>query len=301
MAEAGERVVVGIGEVLWDMLPGGKQLGGAPANFAFAAGQLGARGVVVSAVGEDAAGREIVEQLRGKGLATEWVAVDPYHPTGWVSVRLDARGVPDYVIHRAVAWDHLRWSPKLEELAGRADAVCFGSLAQREGETRESVRRFVMRTREDCLRVCDVNLRQAYYDREVLEWSVRHCSVLKLNDGELPVVADLLEIGGDGVPAARAIVKRFGVGVVAVTRGERGSWLVTETELSEEKAEAGIEVVDTVGAGDAFTAALVVGTLKGRPLGEVHRVAGRVAGYVCSRRGGMVELGAVTNPGSGSV
>jgi fructokinase len=217
------------------------------------------------------------------------VAVDPYHPTGWVSVRLDARGVPDYMIHRAVAWDHVRWSERLEQLAGRADAVCFGTLAQREAETRESIRRFVQRTREDCLRVCDVNLRQAYYDRDVLEWSVRHCSVLKLNDQELPVVSDLLGIGGDGVPAARAIVKRFGVSVVAVTRGERGSWLVTEDGLSEENVEAGVEVVDTVGAGDAFTAALVVGMLKERPPADVHRAAGRVASYVCSKRGAMVE------------
>src|SRR4051794_34697760 len=227
-------VVVGLGEVLWDLLPGGKQLGGAPANFACHARRLGAEGVVASCVGDDADGREVVDRLRAMGLSSRYVAVDPTRPTGRVSVRLDAHGVPDYVIHENAAWDYIPPAGGLLGLAGRAGAVCFGSLGQRGPVSRSTIRHFLSATRPDCLRVCDINLRQGYYGRDVVHQLLLRSSVLKLNDQELPVVAGLLGVDdrGDEAEAARAVLWRYGLRMVAVTRGGRGSLLVTADQVS---------------------------------------------------------------------
>src|SRR5688572_24877390 len=214
-------IVVGIGEVLWDMLPGGKQLGGAPANFAYHANALGAEGVVVSRVGDDEPGREILRRLESLWLDTTYVTIDREHPTGRVDVRLDERGVPDYVIHEGVAWDFLEADARLLDLAARADAVCFGTLAQRSSTSRDAARAFLRATRPQCLRVFDVNLRQEYFDEQTVRELIGLSSVLKLNDAELPVLSRLL--GAEDAPGA-AGVGRDGESVAR--------WLIDEYPIS---------------------------------------------------------------------
>jgi len=290
-------VIVGIGEVLWDTFADTRRLGGAPTNFAYHARRLGAEAAVASCVGDDDDGREVRDQLRAWGLDARHLAVDPSHRTGVVTVRLDEHGVADYVIQEDAAWDFLPFDDPLRELAGRADAVCFGSLAQRGPTSRATIRRFLDSTRPDCLRVFDVNLRQSYHDREVIDHLLARSGVLKLNDQELPVVAGLLGFGGDETEILRAIRGRYGLRLVALTRGELGSRLVAADRDSEHPAES-VEVIDTVGAGDAFTAALTIGLLRGDPLGQVHRRASRLAGFVCSRGGATPEIPAdLLDPG----
>lgn len=282
-------LVVGLGEILWDLLPSGRQLGGAPANFAFHARQLGALGTVVSAVGADPLGQAILERLPALGLETRFVAVPDGCPTGTVSVSLDARGTASYTIHENVAWDHIPFTADMQSLAERADAVCLGSLAQRHADSRAAIRQFLAATRADCLRIFDLNLRQHYFDRETVETTLSRCQVLKLNDEEWPVLAGLLEHdpalpGGFGTLAAR-----YGLNLVALTCGPRGSLLYSPSGISRLDA-APTQVVDTVGAGDAFTAALAVGLLRGLPLMTVHRHASLVAAYVCSQSGATPTL-----------
>ncbi|HSI32235.1 MAG TPA: carbohydrate kinase, partial [Tepidisphaeraceae bacterium] len=252
--------VLALGEILWDLLPSGKQPGGAPANFAFHAGQLGADAVTVSAVGDDADGREILERLRALGLRTDLIAVDPHHPTGTVTVALDAAGVPSYTIHEGVAWDFVPETPALLELVARADCVCFGSLAQRSPATRATIRSALAATRPGCLRVFDINLRQHYFDRDVIEESLGRTTVLKLNDQELPVLGELLGMGGEDLIGD--LVGAFGLRLVAVTRGGRGAVLYGDDgAVVDHPGYPAEPMADTVGAGDAFTAVLAIGLL----------------------------------------
>jgi len=258
-------LIVGIGEVLWDMLPSGKQLGGAPANFAYHANALGAEGIVVSHIGRDDLGKEIVRRLNALGLETPYVATDPQHPTGRVDVRLDSGGVPDYVIHAPAAWDFITADPELLDIAYQSAAVCYGTLAQRSPVSRDTIRTFLGRTRPGCLRVFDINLRQAYYTGALIRELLAVSTVLKLNDAELPVVAKILELEGDELSVARRLMADYPLRVVALTRGPNGSILFTPTETSDHPGVR-VRVVDTVGAGDAFTAALVMGLLDGHDL-----------------------------------
>jgi len=284
-----KRVVVGLGEVLWDLLPAGKQLGGAPANFAYHAHALGAEAHVASAVGEDALGREIVHALQGLGLSTAHVARASGLATGTVSVALDANGQPAYTIHEPAAWDAIPFSADLEALAARADAVCFGSLSQRAARSTETIRRFLGATRRACVRVFDINLRQAYFTPAVVEAGLQAASILKLNDEELPVVAGLLGIAGDEDAVLAHLVDEYDLALVALTRGAAGSLLVSPSARSEAQGRA-VAVRDTVGAGDAFTAALVMGLLAGDALDEVHARASRVAAYVCTQHGATPSM-----------
>ena len=278
--------VVGLGEILWDMLPDGKQLGGAPANFAYHAHALGAESFVASCVGNDPLGREIFERVKALGLDSSYIATDNAHPTGTVDVEVDADGKPRYVIHENVAWDFIPAGSALLELAARADAVCFGSLCQRSKASRETIRRFLRATRPDCLRVFDINFRQSYYSAGVVKESLQSASVLKLNEEELPVIAQLLE----GVhPAELLEAFNASLDLIALTKGSEGSVLIT-SELSSIQPGAEVEVADTVGAGDAFTAALVMGLLRGDDLDKINASAGRLAGYVCSQRGATPEV-----------
>ena len=277
--------IVGIGEVLWDVLPAGKQLGGAPANFAYHAKALGADGVVVSRVGDDDLGREALRRLSQLGLDARHVGTDPDHPTGRVDVRLDARGVPSYVIHEDVAWDFLRATPDVIGLAGRADAVCYGTLAQRSPASREAIRTFVESTRPGCLRVLDGNLRQSYFDGQTVHGLLAASDVLKLNDEELPVVTRLLNVPGDGAEAIHALLRAYDLRLIALTRGPRGSALYARDRTSDCPGEPPAEIADTVGAGDAFTAALVLGLLRGDDLDKINWTANRLASYVCSQHG----------------
>jgi fructokinase len=267
------------------MLPGGKQLGGAPANFAYQANALGAEGVVASSVGDDEPGREILGRLRSLGLDVAHVTTDLDHPTGRVDVHLDAAGVPDYVIHEGVAWDFLEVTPALLGLAARCDAVCFGALAQRSPPSRDAIRAFVGATRPACLRVFDVNLRQNHFDRATVHDGLIASDVLKLNDAELPVLAKLLGTGGAGAEAVRNLLLKYDLRLVALTHGPHGSALYTHDRTSDHPGSPPGKIADTVGAGDAFTAALVVGLLKGHDLDRINASANRLAGYVCSQPG----------------
>jgi fructokinase len=280
-------VIVGIGEVLWDMLPAGKQLGGAPANFAFHAGQLGAEALIVSRVGDDEPGREILRRLDSLGVGRQHVGVDPRHPTGTVDVRVDAAGVPEYVIHAPVAWDFLESGPELLRLAARSDAVCLGTLAQRSPASRAAVSSFLGATPPQCLRVFDINLRQAFYSRDLLHELLGRSDVLKLNDGELAVVAQLFSLNSaEPTPAARELMARYPLRLVALTRGGHGSLLLTRDGRASDYPGVPVEkIADTVGAGDAFTAALVMGLLAGKGLDQINDRANRLAAFVCTQHG----------------
>lgn len=276
--------VVGLGEVLWDLLPAGRQLGGAPANFAWHVHALGLPSAVVSAVGADEPGDAIRQRLSAWGIDTRYLQTVADLPTGTVSVTLDALGMPRYVIHENVAWDHIVWQPELEALAVQTCAVCFGTLGQRHPVSRETIQRFLACVPEACLRVCDVNLRQSYYDRELLRASLAAAQVLKLNHEELPVIADALGMTETGEDLLKALRAQFSLHLVALTRGERGSLLLTADQVSEHPGFS-VPVVDTVGAGDAFTAVLVAGLLQGRPLDVINEQANRRAAQVCTHAG----------------
>jgi fructokinase len=277
-------VVVGLGEVLWDLLPGGKKFGGAPANFAYHAKAFGAETHVVSCVGRDALGDEILQHLDSLQLHREYVGLDESHPTGTVSVELDAAGKPTYVIHENVAWDFIRTQRQMMDLAERADAVCFGTLAQRSAVSRETIGEFVAATREECLRIFDINLRQHYYNAEIISAGLGWASVLKLNDEELPVVARLLSIPGEERDVLGTLCRRFHLDLIALTKGPQGSVLYAGNACSVQPGQP-TQVVDTVGAGDAFTAALAMGLLAQVDLDAINEHANRVAGYVCGQAG----------------
>ncbi len=282
------HVVIGLGEILWDMLPEGKQLGGAPANFAFHAHALGATAYPVSAIGADALGRAMLEKLHHIGLSTQFVQLCG-HPTGTVDVTVDPEGKPTYVIREDVAWDFIEWNEGMRELARRADAVCFGSLCQRSPESRATIARFLDDTRPECLRVFDINLRLAYFTREVVGESLARASVLKLNDEELPVVAELLGLAGGEEEVIDELIHRFSLQLVALTKGPRGSLLKSPAGSSAHPG-VHVEVVDTVGSGDAFAAAVVVGRLHGDSLDEINAAANMLAARVCAAQGATPVL-----------
>jgi fructokinase len=281
--------IVGVGEVLWDLLPAGRQPGGAPFNFAFHCHQLGHSAVIVSRVGDDALGADLRAALRGLGLSDAWVQHDAEHPTGTVTVTLDERGQPTFTITPDVAYDHLAWEAGLESLCGRAQAVYFGTLVQRTAAARETVRRALHAAR-NALVVYDVNLRQHFYDRDVLEASLAASRWVKLNADELTVLRDLLGLGGTGASGTAAELRgRFGVELVALTRGEQGCLVQTADEEIGVPGVA-VRVVDTVGAGDAFTAGLLVAALEGRPLAEAAVFANHLAARVAAAAGGTVTI-----------
>lgn len=280
-----KKTIVGIGEILWDMLPSGKALGGAPANFAYHAGRLGEEGWAVSAVGDDALGREILDLVKSKGLRNLIAVTDK--PTGTVQVELDDRGVPVYNIMEDVAWDNIPFTPEMEELAKRADAVCFGSLVQRMN-SRPSVMRFIRAMRPDALKVFDINLRQHYYSCEVIEESLMLADILKINDEEIRIVAGMLGLSDDAVTACRELIGNFGLRLVILTKGPEGSEVITADKVIPQGVDD-VEIVDTVGAGDSFTAAFTVAYLRGDTLAEAQRLASATASYVCSRKGAMPE------------
>lgn len=283
--------IVGIGELLWDMLPTGKVLGGAPANFACQARGIGADATMVSAVGNDALGREIQEALRERGFDVSTIGVNE-HPTGTVTVDMSADGQPTYTIHESVAWDYLTPEASSLEVVARAHALSFGSLAQRSPESRAAVRELVKASEQDALKVFDVNLRQNYYSPDLLEESLQLANALKLNEDELPIVASLLsasEVPGSTDPGEERLTMEqlrdhYDLRLVALTRGSKGSLLFAEDSWSE-RAGREVKVVDTVGAGDAFLAGLVVGILKGLPLDAINEHATALAAFVCENAG----------------
>lgn len=278
-----EPLVVGIGELLWDVFPEGKKLGGAPLNFTYHCVQLGAQGQAVSALGADADGEEIRRILESKNLPDTYVQADPEHSTGRVNVTLEA-GKPSYEICRDVAWDHIRLEENLRDLATRADAVGFGSLAQRSPLSRATIHAFLEAMRPEALRIFDVNLRQNFFSKEILTASLQRANVLKLSDEELPTLANDFGLTGDPIDQLHALRQMFDLRLVAFTRGGQGSVLVTAEETSDHPGLP-TTVQDTVGAGDSFTATLCIGLLKKLPLGEINQKASQVAAFVCSQAG----------------
>lgn len=283
-------VIVGMGEVLWDMLPEGKKIGGAPANFAYHVSQYGFDGCVVSAVGDDKLGNEILESFNNRHL-NYLIQRVPY-PTGTVQIELDEAGIPCYEIKENVAWDNIPFTVDLEKLAKKTRAVCFGSLAQRNTVSRETINRFldVMSDAAGQYRVFDVNLRQGFYDKEILCNSMKRCNILKFNDEELIAVSRMFEYPGiDLEDKCRALLSEYGLEILILTCGVNGSYVFTRENVSFVNTPK-IEVADTVGAGDSFTATFISAILKGKSIREAHELAVEVSAYVCTQNGAMPEL-----------
>lgn len=286
-----QNLVVGIGEVLWDMLPEGKKLGGAPCNFVYHIGQFGLNSCAVSAIGFDELGAEAVAAMEQKGVNFMLERVD--YPTGTVNVTLNGEGVPQYDIKRNVAWDNIPYTAGLEEMARHTSAVCFGSLAQRSEVSRKTITRFVdavAANGRNPLLVFDINLRQNFYTESIIFDSMNRCNVLKINDEELIEVGRLLgKAQSSESDLCRLIMSRFKIKTLILTCGANGSYVYCDKNVSYLPTPQ-VNVADTVGAGDSFTAAFVASLLKGNSVEQSHRRAVEVSAYVCSRHGAMPEL-----------
>lgn len=282
--------VVGMGEALWDVLPEGKKIGGAPANFAYHVSQFGLPSCVVSAVGDDTLGKEIVDNFTSKGL-NQLLAEVPY-PTGTVQVEIDQAGIPQYDIKENVAWDNIPYTARLEQLAENTKAVCFGSLAQRNVVSRSTINRFLdaMPQTDDSLVVFDVNLRQGFYNKEILCNSMTRCNILKINDEELVTVSRMFGYPGiDLQDKCWILLGKYNLKMLILTCGINGSYVFTPGNVSFQPTPR-VEVADTVGAGDSFTAAFIASILKGRSVAEAHVKAVQTSAYVCTKKGAMPLL-----------
>ncbi|MDE6009601.1 MAG: carbohydrate kinase [Muribaculaceae bacterium] len=285
-----KELVVGMGEALWDVLPEGRKIGGAPANFAYHVSQFGLPSIVVSAVGDDPLGDEILQNFTSKGL-THLVDKVPY-PTGTVQVELDQEGIPMYDIKENVAWDNIPFTPELEEIAKNAKAVCFGSLAQRNVVSRQTIAKFLdaMPKNDDTLVVFDVNLRQGFYNKEILCESMERCNILKINDEELVTVSRMFGYPGiDLQDKCWILLGKYNLKMLILTCGVNGSYVFTPGHVSFQPTPK-VEVADTVGAGDSFTAAFIASILKGDSVEEAHSKAVRTSAFVCTQKGAMPIL-----------
>jgi fructokinase len=277
--------VVGLGELLWDLFPEGKQLGGAPANFAYMTSLLGDEGLVASRVGNDALGRSAARRLQRIGLKSSHIQLDSGHRTGTVNVEVDGAGQPTFEIAESVAWDFFQWTTDWHELAEKTDAVCFGSLAQRSLRSRATVRAFLQAVGKRTVRVFDVNLRQPFYSAETLDESLKLTDIVKLNQDEIAVVPKLLGFTGEGEErAAKWLRETYKLKLVCVTRGAQGSLLVSEKDLVSH-AGCKVHVADTVGSGDAFAAALVYHYLRHATLATLSEAANRMGAWVAGQTG----------------
>ena len=281
-----EGKIIGLGEILWDMLPTGKQLGGAPANFAYHVCRLGGNGWAISAISDDELGREIKSTLSAKKLNT--ILEEVNEPTGTVQVTLNAAGVPTYDITEGVAWDHIPFTERIWDLAKETSAVCFGTLAQRSPESRATIHEFIENMPAGSLKVYDINLRQNYYDEKIISDSLRLADILKINDEELDIVSKMLSLSGTQEERCRAISRAFNLKFVILTKGGDGSEVVLEDKVHISRPGK-IDIVDTVGAGDSFTAAFILAYLRGESLEKAHTLATEVSSYVCTKAGAMPE------------
>lgn len=284
------EIVVGMGEALWDVLPEGKKIGGAPANFAYHVSQFGLPSCVVSAIGDDALGKEIIENFTSKGL-DQLIAEVPY-PTGTVQVEIDQTGIPLYDIKENVAWDNIPYTEHLDALAKRTKAVCFGSLAQRNVVSRETINHFLdtMPKDDDSLIVFDVNLRQGFYNKEILCKSMQNCNILKINDEELITVSRMFGYPGiDLQDKCWILLGKYNLKILILTCGINGSYVFTPGNVSFQPTPK-VEVADTVGAGDSFTAAFIASVLKGKSVTEAHSIAVKTSAFVCTQKGAMPIL-----------
>lgn len=290
------KYVVGLGEALFDCLPEGRKLGGAPANFAYHTGQFGHESVAISAIGDDELGREIVDTFQKVNLRHVLPLVE--QPTGTVQVTLDDRGIPQYEICLGVAWDNIPYTPEMAAIARDTKAVCFGSLAQRSEVSRSTIQQFLDATPAEALRVFDINLRQHWYTADVINESLKRCNILKINDEELDVVAPMLlgisthpdhliaEDREQTTTICRELIARYDLKMIILTCGAIGSYVFTANEISWQDTPK-VTVADTVGAGDSFTASFVAQILAGKTIQQAHRTAVQVSAFVCTQNGAM--------------
>ena len=282
-----KRYVVGLGEVLWDVLPEGKKLGGAPANFAYHAGQfLGMDNTIaVSALGDDKLADETIDALKEHNL-NDLLPRVPY-PTGTVQVQLDEQGIPTYDIKENVAWDNIPFDDDIAAIARNCRAVCFGSLAQRNVVSRETIQKFLDATPDDCLKIFDINLRQQFYTQEILRESFQRCNILKINDEELVLIGRMFGYPGlDIENKCWLILGKYNLDMLVLTCGTNGSYVFTPGQKSFQETPK-VKVADTVGAGDSFTGSFVGSILNGKSVAEAHRIAVQVSAYVCTQNGAM--------------
>ena len=285
-----KQSVIGIGEALFDVLPEGKKLGGAPANFAYHVSQFGIESCAVSAMGDDELGKELVNELNEHHLNYQIETVD--FPTGTVQVSLDSNGIPAYEIKEGVAWDNIPFTQALEEKAKNCTAVCFGSLAQRSEVSRNTIHRFLdtMPEEEGRYKVFDINLRQGFFNKEIITESIKRCNILKINDEELITISRLFGYPGiDLQNKCWLLLGKYNLKMLILTCGVNGSYVFTPGNVSFIETPK-VEVADTVGAGDSFTGAFVASILKGKSVREAHELAVKVSAYVCTQNGAMPHL-----------
>ena len=280
-----KRMIVGLGEALWDVLPEGKKLGGAPANFAYHAGQFGLDTIAISALGEDKLAEETIDALKEHNLNYLMPRV-PY-PTGTVQVTLTGDGIPTYDIKENVAWDNIPYTDEMKEIAQNARAVCFGSLAQRNVVSRENIHRFLDDTPKDCIKIFDINLRQQFYSKEVIKESLLRCNILKINDEELVLIGRMFGYPGlDIENKCWLILGKYNLDMLVLTCGTNGSYVFTPGQMSFQETPK-VEVADTVGAGDSFTGSFCASILNCKPVPEAHKTAVQVSAFVCTQNGAM--------------
>lgn len=283
-----DKYVVGLGEALWDILPNGKKLGGAPSNFAFHAKQFGLNAIAVSALGEDKLAEETIKKLKEKKLPYCMPCV-PY-PTGTVQVTLDNGGVPTYHIKENVAWDNIPFNKDVEAIAKKTRAVCWGSLAQRNIVSRNTINSFLDATPKDCIKIFDINLRQNFYTKEAIRASIKRCNVLKINDEELVLIGRMFGYPGlDIENKCWLILGKYNLDMLVLTCGINGSYVFTRGAMSYQPTPK-VKVADTVGAGDSFTGSFCAAILNGKSVDEAHRLAVQVSAYVCTQNGAMPIL-----------
>jgi fructokinase len=282
-------VVVGLGELIWDLLPDGKQLGGAPTNFAYISRLLGNEAIVASRIGDDELGREALEKLGRMGIETRYLQLDRNHPTGTVAVQIDERGEPRFAVNEGSAWDYLEWTAAWEQLALRADAVCFGTLGQRYDQARKTILSFLRLTRADAVRVFDVNLRHSFFTPDMLRRSLELATIVKLNSEELSMVAEMLSLDEKEEEAlGQRLIALFDIKLAVITRGQHGSLLITDTNALSHPGFQ-VQVKDTIGAGDAFTAALLHYYLRGASLPVISEAANRMGAWLTTQTGATPE------------
>ena len=282
-----KNTIVGLGEILWDVFPERKVLGGAPANFAYHISQFGFQGHAVSAIGKDLLGKEILASLEKKNL--NYLIEQTDFPTGEVKVKLDNRGVPQYEICEGVAWDNIPFSPAIENLAKQTHVVCFGSLAQRHEVSRNTIHIFLDTMPKDSLKIFDINLRLNYYTKEIVESSLEKADILKINDEEVVKIAQLFDWNAPEKEVCKHLLEKYHLDILILTKGTEGSWVLTPKEESFLPTPK-ITIADTVGAGDSFTAAFIASHLHGRCLVASHQLAVEVSAYVCQQHGAMPRL-----------
>ena len=283
-----KQYIVGLGEALWDCLPEGKKIGGAPANFAFHAGQFGHDSIAISAIGNDKLGEETLAEFDKKHVNYLMPMVD--YPTGTVQVTLDEAGIPTYEIKEGVAWDNIPFTPEIEKVAKNCRAVCFGSLAQRSSVSRNTIQQFLDATPKDCLKIFDINLRQNFYNETIIRNSLKQCNILKINDEELVSIGRIFGYPGlDMENKCWLLIGKYNLDMLVLTCGVNGSYVFAPNVESYQKTPI-VEVADTVGAGDSFTGTFTAAILAGKCIAEAHSLAVEASAYVCTKNGAMPTL-----------